>query len=717
MNSLLLSGSVNHILHNGSPLGSRHLIRRGVPPPPTWSSQSSRSPVFLRRHRPLSSAPHWQPCPISDHRHWQCHQDNNPNTTARIPIRRSFSTTPATPHATRVLLPTLGQNGTLSIRQDDSLAVPLLAEVHILPRWRDDSFIEIVPLSPPLSPGLVDDATIPDSKDVTIFDEATTRTFGQWQFTLHADGIATSLGRVGSHVEIRPHAPNTNDENHTAAAPPVKLVATVPEKCNLDICAPRSDIRIHGKVEGDVHLAGRSIRATKLRGHRVILSAATPPEEKRVDQENDNDSSDRPGGIVHATHAIEARTVDIVAAKRIRVKMINGSDVALNVALPPEWTNEEKETQRRRLDDDDEGAVVDIGSLYVSTSGSNNGPENEARLTIDASSSTSPPTSSGLARVKSHHGHVSVHAIVGEKGTTSEAPSHPLVDLGGVNGSCDVLVESSSESKLECVPQKDTVVAARVHFDSLTPRSISAITARARVGNVHLTMDRKLEAEARLLSLAEAAGVAWPGDVEAWDLAGEGIDDDQEEKDDNYDGKHGNGDVKSLLLELDAMSSKNDNKRSYNRDDQTAISIETDAYIGTWGLEPFRSNDTHEDHVSDNRNQTLRTVQYTQGTVKNRSGEPDSRFDVRSRGKIDVDGAASQALHGFRSKSKYNDDDEASDPDADSSLPLVAVATDGRIRLETLSWLGSIARRYGLEESKRSGLGRQASRAPRLEGK
>jgi len=370
--------------------------------------------------------------------------------------------------------------------------------------------------------------------------------------------------------------------------------------------------------------------------------------------------------------------------------------------------------------------------VSTSTTGSETGPENEARVTVDASATTSPTTSSsGLARVKSHHGHVSVRAVVGGDATPrteNDLPSHPLVDLGGVNGSCDVLVELSSEE--DVVPRdddeeddravrEDTVVAARVHFDSLTPRSISAVTARKRVGDVHLTMDRKLEAEARLLSLAEA-GVALPGDVEAWDLAGEEIDDDDEDDDDDdCDGENGNRDVKSLLLELDAIASNKDDKGFYDRDNNTAISIETDAYIGKWGLEPFRPNDPNKNDSSDNRNETLRTVQYTQGTVKNRSGEPDSRFDVRSRGKIDVDGAASQALHGFRSKSKSkydDDDDEASDCDADSSLPLVAVATDGRIRLETLSWLGSIARRYGLEESERSDLGRQASRAPRLEG-
>lgn len=50
------------------------------------------------------------------------------------------------------------------------------------------------------------------------------------------------------------------------------------------------------------------------------------------------------------------------------------------------------------------------------------------------------------------------------------------------------------------------------------------------------------------------------------------------------------------------------------------------------------------------------------------------------------------------------------------TMPLLAVATDGRIKLETLSWFGSIARRYGLEEEDATRrVGRQASGLPRLD--
>jgi hypothetical protein len=44
--------------------------------------------------------------------------------------------------------------------------------------------------------------------------------------------------------------------------------------------------------------------------------------------------------------------------------------------------------------------------------------------------------------------------------------------------------------------------------------------------------------------------------------------------------------------------------------------------------------------------------------------------------------------------------------------PLIAVASTGRVVLESISWIGSIARNYGVEEERMT-LGRQASRKGR----
>ena len=94
------------------------------------------------------------------------------------------------------------------------------------------------------------------------------------------------------------------------------------------------------------------------------------------------------------------------------------------------------------------------------------------------------------------------------------------------------------------------------------------------------------------------------------------------------------------------------------------------------------------------------------GHVMNRSDEPESRFD-RAQGKINIDGAASQALIGFQTL-------KTGPVGGLDSRPLLLVAADGGVKLETLSWFGSIARRYNMDEFDSRGLGRQATRSSRL---
>ena len=99
-------------------------------------------------------------------------------------------------------------------------------------------------------------------------------------------------------------------------------------------------------------------------------------------------------------------------------------------------------------------------------------------------------------------------------------------------------------------------------------------------------------------------------------------------------------------------------------------------------------------------------VEYVHGFVENRSEEPDSRFDRKTKGslskqsasigKINIEGAAGQALEGF-----------TGGKDDGFDRPLVAVGTNGRIKLESLSWFGAISRRYGVKD-KMEDLGRQA---------
>ncbi|KAL3764681.1 hypothetical protein ACHAW5_000312 [Stephanodiscus triporus] len=121
----------------------------------------------------------------------------------------------------------------------------------------------------------------------------------------------------------------------------------------------------------------------------------------------------------------------------------------------------------------------------------------------DAHPHSRGPSQSRTRSVKSSHGHLVVHAWTsrtiksGPSLSASEtcgtlSPSTPLIDLGGVNGSCDVLLEGCAASVPSLDDDNDdancdrgsstTAIPAtttmRVHFDSLSPESISTITSR-----------------------------------------------------------------------------------------------------------------------------------------------------------------------------------------------------------------------------------------------
>ena len=115
-------------------------------------------------------------------------------------------------------------------------------------------------------------------------------------------------------------------------------------------------------------------------------------------------------------------------------------------------------------------------------------------------------------------------------------------------------------------------------------------------------------------------------------------------------------------------------------------------------------------------------MEYVDGYTENKSAEPDSRFEMKGKidgsagsvGKINLQGASDQALHGFTGATNVSGGAD----DGSYLRPLVAVTTTGRIVVETVSWLGAIARRYGLDdenerELRRDSLGRTASRKGR----
>ena len=537
----------------------------------------------------------------------------------------------------RLLVSTLGQNSTLLLRSK-SLS---LSQIQIVPQWRDDTLLELVP----------DTDEEPNITDISTATAESSGIFGGVQFTFHKDGIDTSMGRVGSFVEVDLL---DNADNRDGDDSPWKLIATVPEKCNITCQIANGDINVDGKLEGDVHLSTSkygNIIVGKLRGHNVTLSNTNQIEGAADVGQNK--------GLIHIKKAVEAKTVNINSSQRVRARMMNGSNIQIQVNPSTMFTCS-------KLDEDDEGAIIDVGSLYISHGGS----ESEANLDVDATNLDASNLSRGIIRVKSNHGHVTINAKVNH--TVSKKT--PLVDLGGVNGSCDVLLEAFTFSDfVKQTSVQERSVASRIHFDAFAPESISTITSRGNAGGTSITIDRKLDAELRLLSMAKS-NTTMSSNVDAHSITSDECED-----------------VNAVLRGLDEHLSQCITKQAFDND----ISIETDA---------FQMSD---DTVSS----SLSRVQYLQGTVKNRSGEPDSRFDIQSRGKINKDGAALQALHGFHSKTAADGiDDDNSSQHPSVVLPLLSVVTDSTIKLETLSWLGSIARRYGLEENKKIPLGRQASR-------
>jgi hypothetical protein len=449
-------------------------------------------------------------------------------------------------------LSALKQGGTLSIRS----RVPQTS-IRIIPEWREDGSLTIVD--------------------------------GEYHVNLTVtqnDDMLTSLGRTESHlvVEINP-----KDASSTGS---VSLEARVPEKVNFSCHLEQGGtIQIDKKLEGDVDLSTTDgdILLNKIRGYQISLQA--------------------PKGTIYASDLLEAQRLSLSSGGRVRAKRIHGSQLDVHV-------NQISTLETQIMDTDDEGAAIDISSLYVSGSG-------ETNLVAQSSSSTS-----SSIRCKSNHGHVN-------------AKANHRIDMGGVNGSFDV---ASTEGE------------AHVHIDSLSSESISIATCKKML---FLTLDRKLESDLRL-------------------VCGESV---QELG-------------RSVLLEDDEELIRQ-GLQQHEGGPLLPIAVVTSAFT---------------EKALSGGEAPLTNLSYAQGHVDNQSLEPDSRFEQQQHGgggKIRLEGAANQALHGFARKEDSGDDSIV-------ERPLVVGASEERIAVESLSWLGAIARRYGLEESDhKEDLGRQATRRGR----
>jgi hypothetical protein len=469
----------------------------------------------------------------------------------------------------------------------------------------------------------------------------------------------TSLGRAASHFSVsvdenvtddgRPSdggIMNHHDEEQPVDGDKTELIALseqlleihVPEKINLRCDLQQGGaISIPKKIEGDVHLVTRQgpIHVQKLRGHAI-----------HIETTGENDSA-------FASDLLEAQTLNIqIPDGRLRAKRIHANTVDIRIgssSAPP----------TALLDEDDSIALCDISSFYLS---------GDANIHVNASHSDSRPV-----RIKSHHGAASVEAMSPKPSIMNEMTGEtvPIVELGGVNGSCEIFVKSSPNDGDDDDDNSSEWVSCQVHFDSISPDSVSII--HAEKGNVNVTVDRKVESDMRFISASNIKSV----DIDA--LVGDETDDEDRE------------DLAHVLRELDQTSSETDANNE--------ICIQT------------RSFTPKDNGICQ---QSYDNISFVNGWVENKSTEPDSRFDRKLRGegggKIRLDGAAAQALHGF--DKKQSDIEKGA---IDQFLrPLVVVAASKKITLETLSWLGNIARRYGMDDSKdKEDLGRTATRRGR----
>ena len=546
----------------------------------------------------------------------------------------------------------LRQGSKLTIQSSPNLNIPL--HLKIIPEWRDDGHLS---LHQKIPTGNVLNA----SKEVQmgVKTEPLTNEPGEdrMHVSVEIDGpmdelhskiepIRTIQGFGFSNINIsdsndfsgdeRPDLYSTipdnvsvlggdmtdlNNEIETDSG--VLIIAKVPEKLSLSIQLSGSEgnIAIMGKVEGNshnLHTNSGSISMTKLRGESVSMKTSN--------------------GFIHASKFIEADNlcIELSGISRVRSKMVSARDACISVR-----TSKHNELDggirsiNEKLDDDDSLAAIDISSLYIT---GNSG----AFILLDESTAKVPVKSSGKVRVKYNHGHVSVNAVtktINQKKQTTNAYNQTIaiVELGGVNGSCDVTVSCVNSDENN---KTATQLGANIHIDSLSPDSIS--TAHVDEGDINLTFDRKVESDVRLLSSYI------PNSFEFERL----LDDCVET-------------IRNNLADYD----KNISTETLSNSVDSTIKILT------------KSFDRNEPKTR------FKSCEFIDGVLRNKSKEKLSRFDAKlngAQGKIDLTGAASQALDSFSSS-------------IENARPLLAASTKGNITVESLSWIGAITRRYGME--------------------
>ena len=616
----------------------------------------------------------------------------------------SFSTTGApaseTTSQSSLLLPRLKQGSTLSFRSDISNPKGNGPPCHVTiqSQWRDDGDVSWSTTST--------GGTCSEQFEVVKLEERDSDNSGGGDGGSSKDGdtLVTSIGREEPFVALK----LKNGHTGPISSAPVQVSFNVPEKVNLDIDlrGGGGSITIKGKIEGDIRLCttNGNIVATKLRGHKIDLAIANK-------------------GTVFVSDVLESQDLNISIpflssssssssssnGNRIRVKRIHTNNMELSVV---QGSNNMPFVSGDGVDDvvpdsDDSGAIVDISSLYLIGDGN-------IQVMRDNSLSTEVDKNyhhRQAVRVKSHHGHVNVETSSPSPTTRNEIVDEglPVVDLGGVNGSCEVSILSSFSTNLD--PKKDAkdTKSCHVHFDSIVPESVSLI--QSEWGDVHVTADRKVEADIRLLSFGGSMDKEINKILDIDTLILDDNDDGGGDDEESSDGNRGLADeLVRMLRDIDKAATSASPSTSVQP--KQKIQIETKAFT--------------ERRTSLSERRPFQTIDFVDGWIENKSSEPDSRFDRKLRGianttsgggvgKIRLDGAQEQALQSFNSSSSSSKKDNNNNNNSTFARPLLAVCTPCNIRLETLSWLGNIARRYGLEDKRdQDDLGRQATRRGRL---
>ncbi|GMH52634.1 hypothetical protein TrRE_jg4550 [Triparma retinervis] len=244
-------------------------------------------------------------------------------------------------------------------------------------------------------------------------------------------------------------------------------------------------------------------------------------------------------------------------------------------------------------------------------------------------------------RVKNSHGGLNVDvASEGEGGSSGVVDMYgrreAVVELGGISGSCNLKVEGGSSDDL----------SARVHFDSVFKSGWSSVSAES--GDVELTVDRKVHSSIRMLSSGAPLTAIHT----------------------------------SLLDGSDPLPTESLSPAHLGR-----IDIKTNAF------KPAVKFGEEEGGG----------VEYVEGDVFNDTAEPDSRFEVQAGnmkrdvvggggGKVDIEGASNSALDAFGQQKKDNHDGE----DGDLHVITVGTGGGGAVSLETLEWMETIKRRFGM---------------------